>query len=132
MPVGLKNKYIKEDYIEQIIDKKCRDCWSNRNIYLWLVNDLNIKTGTAYNYLSIANERIKQDFDKSNEFNFEKACLQIENQIQKCVADGDMDTFYKLRKELNRILGYHKLDITTGGEPITEIKLIRVDNANRD
>jgi hypothetical protein len=49
--------------------------------------------------------------------------------LEKAAISGNIKLWNELKKELNKIQGIYaaeKLDITSGGEKITEIKIIEV------
>ena len=117
-----KSEYTKDDLIAHIINLRLVENWSTKSILDFLQNKLGYKTTQSYEYIKWAREEIKERYKATNDAMVEEAVYQYEQMIEKAKYIGDIKLWNELRKELNKILGVYsndKLDITSGGKPIT-------------
>lgn len=129
-PFNKKSEFNKEDVINKVVKLRLEDCASTKTIIDILTNELGYGKTMAYEYLKLARERIKEQFSLLNPAMIEEAVGQYEEAIEGARRRKDWRMWNDLRKELNKIQGIYatqKIDLTSGGEKLTEIKLIQVN-----
>jgi hypothetical protein len=124
-------KYKREDIITAIIDMRTKKGLSNKSIVEeFLRGQLGYKQSYAYTLLKEAREKISLIYKSNNESSINEAVAQLEELYEKCMRDKNTKQALEVRKELNKLLGLYsaeKIDITSGGDKITEIRLIQVN-----
>jgi hypothetical protein len=124
----MKAGYTKEDLIAHIINLRLKEMWSTKSI-LELLDKLGYGKTQSYEYIKWAKEEIKDRYNETNDALIEEAIYQYEQMLEKAAISGNIKLWNELKKELNKIQGIYaaeKVDITSGGEKITEIKIIEV------
>ena len=118
----------KEDIIKKIIDMRLKECYSNMAILDYLQNELGYGTTQSYEYIKMAKEVIRENYDANRPEAINEAVGQYEEMIRLAKKEGNLKVWNDLKKELNKLQGLYteKIDITSGGDKITEIKLIQV------
>jgi hypothetical protein len=102
---------------------------SNKTILDFLQNDLGYKQTYSYELLGLARKRIQEIWDKNAEAHLEEAKGQLEDMLENSIRQKNMKLALDIRKEINKLMGLYaaeKIDITSGGKEITEIKLIQI------
>jgi hypothetical protein len=102
---------------------------SNKTILDFLQNDLGYKQTYSYELLGLARKRIQEIWDKNAEAHLEEAKGQLEDMLESSIRQKNMKLALEIRKEINKLMGLYaaeKIDITSGGKEITEIKLIQI------
>ena len=126
MPKNLKT----EEIIDAIVRMRLEKNASNKTILDFLKNQLNYKQSYSYELLQAARKKIQEVYTRDIEEHFEEAKGQLEEMLEKATKKNDMKMMLQIRQELNKLMGLYsaeKVDITSGGEKITEIKLIQVN-----
>jgi hypothetical protein len=124
----MKAGYTKEDLIAHIINLRLKEMWSTKSI-LEFLEKLGYGKTQCYEYLKWAKQEIKDRYNETNDALIEEAIYQYEQMLEKAAIAGNLKLWNELKKELNKIQGIYaaeKVDITSGGEKITEIKIIEV------
>jgi len=130
MPKQIKT----EDLINSIVQMKVQKGASNKTILDFLQNDLEYGQTYAYQMLKEARKRIQVIWDKQTEGALEESKAQLEEMYEKAFGRKDYKLALEVRKEMNKMLGLNspeKIDITSGGDKITEIKIIEVKNGEK-
>ncbi len=130
----MKAGYTKDDLIAKIINLRLKEMWSTKSI-LELLDSLGYAKTQSYEYIKLAKKELKDRYNETNDALIEEAIYQYEQMIEKAAISGDLRLWNDLRKELNKIQGIYaadKVDITSGGDKITEIKLIQVIKKDDD
>lgn len=129
MPKNLKTEEIVDAIVKMRIDKNA----SNKTILDFLQKELGYKQSFSYELLQAARKKIKDVYTRDIEEHFEEAKGQLEEMLQKATTRGEHKLALQIRQELNKLLGLYspeKIDVTSGGEKITEIKLIQINGKN--
>lgn len=133
MPKNLKTEEIIDALVKMRIEKNA----SNKTILDFLQKELKYKASYSYELLQLARKKIQEVYTRNIEEHFEEAKGQLEEMLERASKRGDYKLSLQIRQELNKLLGLYspeKIDLTSGGEKITEIKLIQVtkDEKPRD
>ena len=133
MPKNLKTEEIIDALVKMRIEKNA----SNKTILDFLQKELKYKASYSYELLQLARNKIQEVYTRNIEEHFEEAKGQLEGMLERASKRGDYKLSLQIRQELNKLLGLYspeKIDLTSGGEKITEIKLIQVtkDEKPRD
>jgi hypothetical protein len=133
MPKNLKTEEIIDALVKMRIEKNA----SNKTILDFLQKELKYKASYSYELLQLARKKIQEVYTRNIEEHFEEAKGQLEGMLERASKRGDYKLSLQIRQELNKLLGLYspeKIDLTSGGEKITEIKLIQVtkDEKPRD
>lgn len=126
MPKNFKT----DDIINGIVKMKVEKGASNKTILDFLQNDLGYKQTYSYELLGLARKRIQEIWDKNAEAHLEEAKGQLEDMLESSIRQKNMKLALEIRKEINKLMGLYaaeKIDITSGGKEITEIKLIQIN-----
>jgi hypothetical protein len=126
MPKNLKTEEIIDALVKMRIEKNA----SNKTILDFLQKELKYKASYSYELLQLARKKIQEVYTKNIEEHFEEAKGQLEGMLERASKRGDYKLSLQIRQELNKLLGLYspeKIDLTSGGEKITEIKLIQVN-----
>lgn len=124
-----KSQYTKDDLIAHIINLRLVENWSTKSILDLLQNTLKYSKTQSYEYIKWAREEIKERYKATNDAMVEEAIYQYEEMLEIAKNRKDLKVWNDLRKELNKITGIYtaeKVDITSNGKEITEIKLIQI------
>ena len=124
----MKAGYTKDDLIAKIINLRLKEMWSTKSI-LELLDSLGYAKTQSYEYIKLAKKELKDRYNETIDALIEEAIYQYEQMIEKAAISGDLRLWNDLRKELNKIQGIYaadKVDITSGGDKITEIRLVQV------
>ena len=125
MPKNFKT----DDIINGIVKMKVEKGASNKTILDFLQDDLGYKQTYSYELLGLARKRIQEIWDKNAEAHLEEAKGQLEDMLESSIRQKNMKLALEIRKEINKLMGLYgaeKIDITSNGKEITEIKLIQI------
>jgi hypothetical protein len=127
-----KSQYTKDDLIAHIINLRLVENWSTKSLLDLLQSKLGYSKTQSYEYVKWAREEIKDRYKATNDAMVEEAIYQYEEMLEIAKNRKDLKVWNDLRKELNKITGIYtadKIDITTGGDKITDIniKIIKPD-----
>ena len=133
MPKNLKT----EEIIDAIVRMRLEKNASNKTILEFLKNKLGYGNSFSYELIRAARKKIQDVYTRDIEEHFEEAKGQLEEMLEKATKKNDMKMILQIIQELNKLMGLYsaeKIDITSGGDKITEIKLIQVnkDEKSRD
>lgn len=126
MPKNLKTEEIVDAIVKMRLEKNA----SNKTILDFLKNELGYAQAYSYELLQAARKKIQEVYTRNIEEHLEEAKGQLEEMLEKATKKGDTRLMLQIRQELNKLLGLYsaeKIDITSGGDKITEIKLIQVN-----
>lgn len=117
--------YVKNELVEEIIQKRLKEQQSIKNILTWLVDTKKYKLTMAYRYLKAAQEKIQEYYDQSNKHSLAEAISQLEQQQQDAVQSKEYKLAFNIRQEISKLQGLYisKVDITSAGQPITTINV---------
>jgi methylaspartate ammonia-lyase len=125
----MKSKINKEDMINLLIELRLVQNFSIKSLIEYL-EKTGYKKTQCYQYIKWMRDRIKEDYTKTNQSIIEETVFQYEEMLRISKEKGDIRMWNDLKKELNKLLGLYsaeKIDITSGGDKITEIRLIQVN-----
>lgn len=130
-----KSKWKKEDIINAIIKMRTENMATTKTILDFLMNDLGYGQSYAYELIRESRALIVELYKQDNISRVEEAIGQLETMLERSYIRGDYKLSYNIRQELNKLTGLYaadKVDITSGGNAITEIKLIQVNKKDED
>lgn len=120
-----KKKYDREYLVAKIAMMRIKGK-STHTILEFLMETIGMSRKIAYEILQAAQNYIMEQTNEDTKIAFAEAIHRLEILYE----DGDNKTKLDVLKELNKLRGLYaaaKVDITSGGEAITEIKLIQVN-----
>jgi hypothetical protein len=125
-------KYKREDIIDAIIKMRIEKGASTKTILKeFLMGELKYKQSYSYELLQEARKAIVQLYSTKNEELANEALGQLESMYEDSIKQKNMKLALEIRKEISKLTGLYaaeKMDITSGGKEITEIKLIQIKN----
>lgn len=95
---------------------------STQTILDFLMNKIGMSRKIAYEILGDAQKYIMEQTSKDTE----RALAESINRLEGLIEDGDNKLKLEAQKELNKLLGLYqatKIDVTTGGDKLTDIKI---------
>lgn len=129
-------KWKKEDIIDAIVKMRIEKGSSTKTIIQgFLMEELGYKQSYAYELLREAREKIVKIYDTQNKKLANEALGQLESMYEDCIKSKNIKLALEIKKEINKLTGAYaadKVDITSGGNAITEIKLIQVNKKDED
>lgn len=120
-----KKKYDREYLVAKIAMMRIKGK-STHTILEFLMETIGMSRKIAYEILQAAQNYIMEQTNEDTKIAFAEAIHRLEILYE----DGDNKTKLDVLKELNKLRGLYaaaKVDITSAGEAITEIKLIQVN-----
>ena len=125
-----KSKWKKEDIVNAIVKMRTEQMATTKTILDFLMTDIGY--GQAYSYELIKESRAKivELYDNDNLARVQEAIGQLETMLERSYQRGDYKLSDQIRQEISKLTGLYaaqKVDITSLGEAITEIKLIQVN-----
>jgi hypothetical protein len=124
-------KYKKEDIIDAIVKMRIEKGSSTKTIIQeFLMGQLGYKISYSYTLLQEAREKIVSLYNTQNKELANEALGHLESLYEDAIKGKNMKLALEIRKEISKLTGLYaaqKVDITSGGEAITEIKLIQVN-----
>jgi hypothetical protein len=99
---------------------------STHTILEFLMEEVGMSRKIAYEVLQDAQKYIMEQTNEDTKVAFAEAI----NRLEILYEDGDNKTKLDVLKELNKLRGLYatqKIDITSAGEAITEIRLVQVN-----
>jgi hypothetical protein len=124
-------KYKKEDIIDAIVKMRIEKGSSTKTIIQnFLMGELGYKQSYSYQLLQEARTKIVELYDTQNKELANEALGHLESMYEDAIKGKNMKMALDIRKEISKLTGLYaaeKVDITSAGAPITEIKLIQVN-----
>jgi hypothetical protein len=130
MPKQIKT----EDLVNGVVKMKVEKGASNKTILDFLMNNLGYGQSYAYEVMREARKKIQEIWDKNAEAHLEEAKAHLEELYENAIRKKDMKLALQVRQELNKLMGLYspeKLDITSNGQTISEIKIIEIRNEQK-
>jgi hypothetical protein len=130
MPKQIKT----EDLVNGVVKMKVENGASNKTILDFLMNNLGYGQSYAYEVMREARKKIQEIWDKNAEAHLEEAKAHLEELYENAIRRKDMKLALQVRQELNKLMGLYspeKLDITSNGQTISEIKIIEIRNEQK-
>jgi hypothetical protein len=125
-------KYKREDIINSIIKMRIEKGASTKTIVEdFLQGELKYKQSYAYTLLKEAREKISEIYKNDNLSAINEQVGRLESLYEKTIKEGNKKLALDIAKEINKLCGLYaaeKIDITTGGNTINEIKIIEIKN----
>jgi hypothetical protein len=123
-------KYKKEDIIDAIVKMRIEKGASSKTIIQeFLMEQLGYKISYSYTLYGEARQKIVELYNTQNSELANEALGQLESMLEDALKAKNMKLALEIRKEISKLTGLYaaaKVDITSGGEVITEIKLIQI------
>lgn len=120
----------KQDVIDVIIKMRTEQMCASGTIYAFLKEVYDIEKSYAGELIKEASEQVAEIVKENNKNRLENTVAMYENMIQEAYLNKDRKLALQIQADLNKLLGLYaaqKVDVTSDGKSITEIKLIRVD-----
>ena len=123
-------KYKKEDIIDAIVKMRIEKGASTKTILdEFLMKQLGYKQSYSYLLLQEARKKIVEIYDVKNKELANEALGHLESMYEDAIKNKNIKIALEIRKEISKLTGLYaatKVDITSGNEPITTIKLIEI------
>lgn len=122
-------KYKKIDLINKIVEMTCSGK-SQPEVINWLKTEAECQISYIYECLREAKPIIIDTLKDLSKDRLEMTIAELEEMKADAKRAHDKKLVLEIQKEINKIAGLHnqkqELDITSGGDKITEIKLIEI------
>lgn len=118
----------KEDLIDKLIHMRIKEGKTRQEIFAYLRDELGYAKQTAYEYMKWSREETEERSLQLFGKDLGEDIDRFENLYSQAMKDGN----YKLAKEhlieISKLKGHYieRKDVTTGGKPIDEIKIIHI------
>jgi len=119
-------KIDKEQIILQLVQMRIVQMATTKTMLEYLMVELKYHTTYSYELINESKRRIGEIFKEEHQDSYETAKARLEQIIEKTESE-------KIRidalKEMNKLLGIYKaikIDVTTGGEKINQISVIKL------
>jgi hypothetical protein len=123
-------KYKKEDIIDAVVKMRIEKGASTKTIIQeFLMAELGFKQSYCYVILQEARQKIVELYNTQNAELANEALGHLESMYEDAIKQKNIKLALEIRKEISKLTGLYaaqKVDITSGGKEITEIKLIQV------
>jgi hypothetical protein len=123
-------KYKKEDIIDAIVKMRIEKGASTKTIIQeFLMSELGYKQSYSYELLQEARVKIVSLYDTQNKQLANEALGHLESMYEDAIKSKNSKLALEIRKEISKLTGLYaaeKVDITSNGKDITEIKLIQI------
>jgi hypothetical protein len=121
-----------EEIILEIINLRVKKGYSINSLLKHLMSTYDYSQARGYQLIAAAREEMGKAFEKYYDNRLKDSVMQLEAMLQTSLEEKNLRQGLEILKEINKVsqLYQEKLDITSGGEPIT-IKIIK-DVGNTD
>jgi hypothetical protein len=128
-------KYKKIDLISKIVEMSTSGS-SQPDILDWLSKEGQVQMSYSYELLRQAKPIILDTLKDLAKDRLEETIVKMERMYQDAINIKDKKLALDIQKEINKIAGLHnhkqEVDVTTGGEKITMIRLVEKNNNEDD
>jgi hypothetical protein len=120
-------KYKKIDLITKVVEMICNGI-SQYEVIDWLSSEGECKITYCYDILKEAKPIIMDALKDISKDRLEATIVELEKMMAEAKGIGDKKLALDIKKEINKIAGLHnqKIDITTGGEKLNQISVIKL------
>lgn len=120
-------KYKKQDLINKTVEMSCSGTLQ-QEIIQWLMSEGGCQIAYCYEILREAKPIIMDTLKDISKDRLEKTIADLERMMAEAKGAGDKKLALDIYKEINKIagIGTQKVDITTGGDKISTISVIRL------
>jgi hypothetical protein len=127
--------YKKQDLLNKIVEMSCSGV-SQPEIVQWLLSEGGLQISYCYVLLREAKPTILTTLKDIAKDRLEETIVKMEKMYQEALLSKDKKLALDIQKEINKISGLHnhkqEMDITTGGEKITVIRLVEKNKEEDD
>jgi predicted KAP-like P-loop ATPase len=126
-------KYKKIDLINKIVEMSCSGV-SQPEILVWLKNEGECQLSYSYELLREAKPIILETLKDISKDRLETTIRELEQMKMEAKLSGDKKLAIEIQKEINKISGLHnqKIDVTTNGESINQISVIKMIEVKKE
>jgi len=126
-------KYKKIDLITKVVEMTTSGI-PQPDIIDWLKSEGECKIDYCYQVIKAAKPIILDTLKELAVDRLEETIVKMERMYQDAIKDGDKKLALDIQKEINRISGLHsqKVDVTTNGENINQISVIKLIEIKKD
>ena len=127
--------YKKQDLINRVVEMSCSGI-SQPEILNWLLSTGELQIAYCYVILKESKPIILATLRDIAKDRLEETIVKMERMYQEALEIKDKKLALEIQKEINKIAGLHnhkqEVDVTTGGEKITMIRLVEKKNNEDD
>jgi hypothetical protein len=127
--------YKKQDLINRVVEMSCSGI-SQPEILNWLLSTGGLQIAYCYVILKESKPIILATLRDIAKDRLEETIVKMERMYQEALEIKDKKLALEIQKEINKIAGLHnhkqEVDVTTGGEKITMIRLVEKKNNEDD
>ena len=127
--------YKKQDLINKVVELSCSGI-SQPEIMNWLLSTGGLQIAYCYVILKESKPIILATLKDIAKDRLEETIVKMERMYQEALLVKDKKLALDIQKEINKISGLHnhkqEMDITTGGDKITMIRLVEKNNNEDD
>jgi hypothetical protein len=125
-------KYKKEELVQMVIKMRLEHMAATKTCLDFLMNTLGYGQTYSYEVLRDARLQIKEYYKDMNQSSLEEALGQLEELAEDAKKKKDYKLAFEVRKDISKLQGLYidKVDLTSNGKDITEIKLIHITNGS--
>ena len=127
--------YKKQDLINKVVELSCSGI-SQPEIMNWLLSTGGLQIAYCYVILKESKPIILATLTDIAKDRLEETIVKMERMYQEALLVKDKKLALDIQKEINKISGLHnhkqEMDITTGGDKITMIRLVEKNNNEDD
>ena len=129
----LDPKYKKIDLINKIVEMSCSGV-SQPEILVWLKSEGECQISYSYELLREAKPIILETLKDISKDRLETTIRELEQMKMEAKLSGDKKLAIEIQKEINKISGLHnqKIDVTTNGESINQISIIKMIEVKKE
>jgi hypothetical protein len=126
-------KYKKIDLINKIVQMSCNGI-SQPEVIQWLQSEGECQISYTYELLREAKPIILDTLKDISKDRLETTIRELEQMYLDAKLSGDKKLALEIKKEINKISGlYHQsIDVTTGGEKLNQISIIKLIEYKKD
>ena len=123
----------KQDLINKIVEMSCSGI-SQPEIMNWLLSTGGLQIAYCYVLLREAKPIILDTLKDISKDRLETTIRELEQMYLDAKLSGDKKLALEIKKEINKISGlYHQsIDVTTGGEKLNQISIIKLIEVKKD
>lgn len=124
-----KSDWKKEDIINAIIKMRTEQMATTKTILEFLMNEIGYGQTYSYELIKESRNKIIELYDNDNASRVNEALAQLETMLEVSYQRKDYKLAYNIRQEISKLTGLYaaqKVDLTSGGDKLTEIKLIQI------
>lgn len=127
---GARHTYSKNDLIDLLVDMRINKGMTRMEMMNYLINDLKYAKSSAYELMQKARNEIDERSLQAFADDIKEDIERWEAELSKCEKEKDRKGVRDCLREICKLKGHYieRLDVTSKGKDITEIKLIHISS----